>query len=63
MTKQTDTQRLLAVLSDGRPHSHKSLYRLGIMVHSRAADLRRKGHEVVCWRDGTRYFYQLKRAA
>ena len=41
------TERLLERLSDGKFHSHESLYRdLGVMVHSRCADLRRKGYVI-----------------
>jgi biotin operon repressor len=41
------TQRLLDRLSDGKFHSHDTLYRdLGVMVHSRVADLRRKGYVI-----------------
>lgn len=63
MTKPTDADRLLAVLSDGRAHSHLELYALGMIVHSRVADLRKRGHDVQTWREnhpnGTRYWYQL----
>lgn len=44
----TDCDRLLAVLQDGRPHSHSELYGLGMIVHSRVADLRAKGHNITC---------------
>lgn len=55
----SDTQRLLTALSDGKPHSHRELYGLGLMAHSRAADLRRRGHDVEVWRDGKDYLYRL----
>lgn len=51
----TDCARLLNVLSDGKPHSHNELYRLGMVVHSRISDLRGRGHDIRCerfdWRD------------
>ena len=56
----SDSHRLLVVLSDGLPHRGDGLYRLGMMVHSRVADLRRHGFVVDCCReeDG-HYWYQL----
>lgn len=55
----THEQRLLAVLRDGKPHSHRDLYRLGMVVHSRVAVLRRRGHRIDCRRDGDEYLYRL----
>lgn len=59
----TDCDRLLAVLADGRPHNHLSLYQLGMIVHSRVADLRLRGYTIESWRErhvnGVRYWYQL----
>jgi len=59
----TDCDRLLAVLSDGREHSHLELYQLGMIVHSRVADLRKRGHVIHTWRErhpnGTRHMYRL----
>lgn len=55
----THKQRVLELLSDGEPHGHMEGYRLGVMLHSRVADLRRDGHEIACWRDGDDYLYQL----
>lgn len=59
----TDADRLLAVLSDGRAHSHLELYALGMIVHSRVADLRKRGHEIRHWQEshpnGRRHYYQL----
>ncbi len=50
MKRPSHCDRLLAVLSDGRPHTHRELYRsLDVMVHSRAADLRKRGHVIACW--------------
>ena len=46
-------------LSDYQEHDHKSLYRLGLMAHSRAADLRKRGHRITVRRDGDLYLYQL----
>lgn len=55
----THKQRVLELLRDGQPHSHKEGYALGAMLHSRVADLRRDGHEIKCWRDGDLSMYQL----
>lgn len=52
--------RLLAVLRDGEEHSSRALYRqLGCMVHSRVAELRRRGHRIECRRAGDDYLYRL----
>ncbi len=55
----THKQRVLHLLSDGRPHSHLEGYQLGVMLHSRVADLRADGHEIACWRYGDLYLYRL----
>jgi hypothetical protein len=55
----THKARVLALLRDGKPHGHMEGYRLGVMLHSRVADLRRDGHVIECWRDGDNYLYQL----
>lgn len=55
----THKQRVLELLSDGRPHSHMEGYRLGVMMHSRVADLRRDGYRIDCERDGDFYVYRL----
>ena len=56
----THKQRVYMLLSDGRPHRSGEGYRLGVMLHSRVADLRRDGHVIECHRDGPDYVYQLK---
>ena len=56
---KTHKQRVLELLKDGKPHSYRAGYRLGVMLHSRVADLRRDGHDIRCWRDGDDYLYQL----
>ena len=50
---RTDCESLLDVLRDGREHSLNEILRLsfnergcGLTVHSRAADLRKRGHDV-----------------
>lgn len=55
----THKQRVLALLSDRKPHSHHELYALHVIAHSRIADLRRDGHEIECWRDGDLSYYRL----
>lgn len=63
MKRPTHCDRLLAVLSDGRPRTHRELYRLGMVVHSRISELRKRGHEIAQWRatEGGEpvYVYQL----
>ena len=59
----THKQRVLMLLSDGRPHRSSEGYRLGVMLHSRVADLRRDGHVIECHRDGPDYVYQLKQGS
>lgn len=51
----TDCEFLLAVLQDGRPHTQAELLKLslesrgcGLTIHSRVADLRKKGYDVRC---------------
>lgn len=59
MTKPTDADRLLAVLADHREHDHRELYRLGMIVHSRISDLRKRGHRIDQRREGDLYLYRL----
>lgn len=48
----THCEKVLAVLADGQPHSTSELYRKcgGMILHSRIADLRAKGHDIACER-------------
>lgn len=62
MSGATHKQRVLALLSDGRPHTHHELYGLYTIAHSRVADLRRDGYRIECWREGGEYLYQLLEA-
>ncbi len=39
--------------------THKRLYRLGMVVHSRISDLRRRGYQIDCKRVGEDYVYKL----
>jgi hypothetical protein len=55
----THCDQLLQVLSDGRPHDHRQLYALGMVVHSRISDLRRRGIAIRHWRENGTSFYQL----
>lgn len=59
MARVTHEQKVLALLSDGRPHSHMEGYRLGVMLHSRVAGLRKKGYGIVCDKTGGQYVYTL----
>jgi len=47
---ETHCGRVLAALADGKPHTTRQLYReCGPMIlHSRVADLRRKGYDITC---------------
>jgi hypothetical protein len=56
----THCDQLLQVLSDGRPHDHRQLYALGMIVHSRISDLRRRGVEIRHWRENGTSYYQLE---
>jgi len=55
----THNERVLALLSDGKPHTHHEIYGLFVIGHSRIADLRKRGHVIAMWRDGDDYIYQL----
>ena len=51
----TDSTFLLSVLNDGEPHSLTEILRAsinergcGMTVHSRAAELRKQGHIIIC---------------
>lgn len=55
----THCDRVLNMLSDGKPHSYREGYGLGVILHSRVADLRKRGHKIRQWRDGDDYLYQL----
>jgi hypothetical protein len=55
----THNERVLELLSDGKPHTHHEIYGLFVIGHSRIADLRKRGHVIESWRDGDDYMYQL----
>jgi len=55
----THKARVLELLRDGKPHSHMEGYRLGVMLHSRVADLRADGHVIECWHERGQYLYRL----
>jgi hypothetical protein len=55
----THKQRVLQLLADNQPHSHLEGYRLGVMLHSRVADLRKDGYTIKCWAENGLYLYQL----
>lgn len=54
----TGCERVLARLKQG-PASHHELYQLGVIAHSRIADLRRKGHQIECEKQNGLYVYSL----
>lgn len=55
----THNERVLALLQDGKPHTHHELYALHVIAHSRVADLRARGHLIEQWREGDNYLYRL----
>lgn len=55
----THNEKVLALLSDGKPHTHHEIYGLYVIGHSRISDLRKRGHIIESWRDGDNYVYQL----
>lgn len=55
----THNERVLALLSDGEPHSHHELYDLRVIAHSRVASLRAQGHRIDCWRENGLHWYRL----
>jgi hypothetical protein len=55
----THCDRVLALLSDGEPHDHHSLYALNVIAHSRVSELRKRGHTIEMWREDDLYFYRL----
>jgi hypothetical protein len=55
----THTAKVLALLSDGQWHSHREGYRMGVMLHSRVADLRRRGYVIECAKRAGGYWYRL----
>jgi hypothetical protein len=63
---KSDCERLAEFLEKNARYpnvvSYRRLYRLGIMVHSRVANLRTRGYDIRVLRDGSDYLYQLRRA-
>lgn len=55
----TDKEKVLRLLSDGKPHTHLQGYALNVMLHSRVSDLRRDGYRIRCWREGRLSVYQM----
>lgn len=55
----THNQRVLQLLSDGKPHTHHELYALHVVAHSRVSDLRKQGYRIEQWRDRDTYLYRL----
>lgn len=60
MKSQCD--RILAVLADGREHSHHEFYGWCVL-HSRVAELRKRGHRIEQRRAGDLYLYRLLNSA
>lgn len=48
--RDSQTSRILAVLSDGQPHTVSEIHRLAgySRLNSRVSELRKKGHTIVC---------------
>lgn len=55
----THDEKVLALLSDGQPHTHHEIYALHVVGHSRVASLRAKGYRIAQWREGDDYLYLL----
>lgn len=55
----THNAKVLALLSDGQPHSHHELYDLRVVAHSRVAALRAQGHTIEHWRADGLHWYRL----
>jgi hypothetical protein len=55
----THVERVYELLSDGKPHSHHEGYALGVILHSRISDLRRRGIPIRHWRENGTSYYQL----
>lgn len=55
----TDKEKVLALLSDGRPHTHHEIYALNVMGHSRITNLREDGYVIKRWNEGRTSVYQL----
>lgn len=58
--RASQSARVLALLSDGKPHSHHEIYAIGCVAHSRIDELRKRGHRISpARRVGDLYVYQL----
>lgn len=57
----SQSARILEVLRDERPHTMTSIHQeVGFCrLNSRISELRKRGHDIRCWRDGDDYFYKL----
>ena len=55
----THADKVLALLADGLWHDHREGYALNVMLHSRVADLRRRGYVIECEKTGRQYRYRL----
>lgn len=53
--------RILAVLADGCEHEMRDIHRVAgfCRLNSRVSELRSRGHEITCRREGACYFYRL----
>lgn len=54
----TQCDRVLAILADGKEHSHHDFYGFCVL-HSRISELRARGHQIEVRRDGDTYLYRL----
>lgn len=64
LRQPSQNARILELLADGREHEMRDIHRrVGFMrLNSRVAELRNPkhgGHNIVCRREGTSYFYRL----
>lgn len=63
--KRSQCDRILAVLQDGHQHRMEEIHqRVGFCrLNSRIAELRQRGHTIVCHRRAGTYSYQLLESA
>ena len=61
MKPLSQNDRILAVLQDGHEHEMRDIHREAgfCRLNSRISELRKRGHNIECRREGGLYFYRL----
>ena len=61
MSGKSQSDRILAVLADGREHEMRDIHREAgfCRLNSRISELRKRGHVIECRREGADYIYRL----